>query len=354
MVASATSRAPCHKREGAVHKLGLDLGKSMVKATVNGNTVVEFPPLVAAPGSTAVISGGSQHGRSEIQWEGLRYLVGESVRAGAAARWITDERKIGQDTMILALAALGAVGVQGDVTLCVGVPAALWGTDGQTLQQMLSGSYQYTFNGHERALRLTAAVLPEPVGTYLYVTLTTAGRISDPTLESAPVAVVDIGYRTVDIVVVQGNTVHHGATRSSPHGVVNAFEPVYREIEGHVGILTDDERMDVFLSVVRSRPITLKGREVRIDVDGVMHAAKLDLAEAVIGDVRSALSGVNYRVLLWTGGGAAWLRPECERAFPGTRWADEPRWANVRGFYRGAVRLAANTGAAKAGSAVRA
>ena len=255
--------------------------------------------------------------------------------------------------MILALAALGAVGVQGDVTLCVGVPAALWGTDGQTLQQMLSGSYQYTFNGHERVLRLTAAVLPEPVGTYLYVTLTTAGRMSDSTLESAPVAVVDIGYRTVDIVVVQGNTVHHGATRSSPHGVVNAFESVYREIEGRVGILTDDERMDVFLSVVRNRPIALKGREVHIDVDEVMHAARLDLAEAVIGDVKGALSGVNYRVLLWTGGGAAWLRPECERAFPGTRWADEPRWANVRGFYRGAVRLAANTGAAKAGSAVR-
>jgi len=40
------------------------------------------------------------------------------------------------------------------------------------------------------------------------------------------------------------------------------------------------------------------------------------------------------RVLLLTGGGSEWLRAELLGAFPGSRWVAEPRWANVRGFYR--------------------
>jgi hypothetical protein len=321
-----------------MHKVGIDIGRSMVKATCNGEAVVEFPPLLApvpAGGPVGLMDGRAE--RMEVLWEGTRWVLGEGVRGSWGARWITDERKIGTDTLALGLGALGRLGVQGEVTVCAGVPAALWGTDGHALRRLLSGPFAYAWNGHLRSATVAAYVLPEPVGTYFAWLLNPAGRVADPAQASYPVAVIDVGYRSVDIVLVEGGELKPYVTRSTAHGVVTAFNRLYAGLTAEVGLLSDDERMDAFLAVVRGEPLILKGREFGDEVRRVVDNARADLAEAVIGDCRSALSGANYRVALWTGGGAEWLRPELERAFPGGQWVQEPRLANVRGFYRFAL-----------------
>jgi hypothetical protein len=326
-----------------MHKIGLDVGRSMVKVTCNGDTVVEFPPLVAAVGASRALLDGKVE-RLEIAWEGTRWLAGESVRGAGGARWITDERKAGTDSLVLALAGLGKLGVQGDVTLCAGVPAALWATDGAALRRLLSGPFAFGWNGHQRSVSVTAYVMPEPAGAYFFCLLDPAGGVADPELPRYPVAVVDVGYRSVDIVLVEHGAIQEHVTRSTAHGLVTAYNRLYQRLAADLGLLTDDERMDVFLALVRGEPVVLKGRTLGDGLRRVVEGAKPDIVEAITSDIRSALSGANYRVLLWTGGGAGWLRAELDSAFPGGRWPDDPRLANVRGFYRYACMAAARTG----------
>jgi len=332
-----------------MHRIGLDLGKSMVKTTCNGDVVVEFPPLVA----TAVSSLGLMDGkveRLEVTWEGTRWLVGESVRGAGGARWVTDERKAGTDSLVLALGALARLGVQGDVTLCAGVPAALWATDGAALRRLLSGPFVFLWNGHQRSVTITAYILPEPAGAYFFSLLNPAGRVADAELIRYPVAVVDIGYRSVDIVLVDRGAVQEHVTRSTTHGLVAAYNRLYQRLAADVGLLADDERMDVFLAVVRGEPVVLKGRTMGDGLRRVVEAAKPEIVEAITSDVRSALSGANYRALLWAGGGAEWLRAELDAAFPGGRWPEDARLANARGFYRYAMMMAGSGNTAEAGT----
>ncbi len=316
-----------------MHKIGLDLGRSSVKATCAGDVVIELPPLVADGAvSRAMLNG--QVERSEVLWEGTRWLVGESVRGASGARWVTDERKAGTDSLVLALGAIGRLGIQGEITLCAGVPAALWATDGSALRRLLTGPFTWGWNGHERTAVVTAHVMPEPAGAYFHALLNPQGRPADRELSEYPVAVVDIGYRSVDIILVERGAIQEHVTKSTTHGIVTAYNRLYQRLAGDIGLLTDDERMDVFLSVVRGEPLVLKGRSLGGGQRGIVDQAKPDIAEAITADVRSALSGVNYRVLLWAGGGADWLRTDLDATFPGGRWPDDARLVNARGFYR--------------------
>ena len=315
------------------HKVGLDMGRSMLKSTCNGDAVIEIPPLVAAGGASHALLDGKGE-RLEVSWEGTRWLVGESVRGAIGARWVTDERKAGADSLVLALAAIGRHGVQGDVTLCAGVPAALWATDGAALRRLLTGPFSFGWNGSQRVVSMSAYVMPEPAGAYFYCLLNPAGRMGEPALAKYPVAVVDVGYRSVDIVLVERGAIQDHVTRSTAHGLVTAFNRLYQRLSADVGLLADDERMDVFLAIVRGETVVLKGRPLADGLRRIVEVAKPDVADAITSDIRSTLSGVNYRVLLWAGGGAQWLRAELDAAFPGGRWPEDTRLANARGFYR--------------------
>lgn len=317
-----------------MHKLGCDFGKSATKATCNGNTVIEFPPLIARAGSSRPFLDGRYTDRMEVAVDGQSWFVGDSAGMGLDTRWVTDERKAGRDTLLFLLAALGKLGLQGPVAVCTAVPAALWRTDGAALGDLIKGVHNYTWNGAARRVVIDAYVLPEPIGTYFFAALDTAGRVSDPDLFTGPTAIVDIGYRTVDIIVVRQGRLIDRVTRSSGHGVVIAFDRIYSYLSGSIGLLSDDERADVFAALVRGTPLRLKGAVVDGDLRARFADYRDEVADQITADVHTALSAVRYRTVLFTGGGAEWLHEPLLKVFPQARIADDPRLANVRGFYR--------------------
>jgi hypothetical protein len=330
-----------------MHKVGIDFGRSMVKATRTGDSVLEFPPVLARVSGRTLL-GAPGMGAQALAYDGSRWATGEDARGAEGARWLTDERKTGLDMVVLALGALGRLGVGGTAVVCAGVPASLWSSDGPALRRSLAGRFEFSWGPDRRAVSVIPYVLPEPAGAYFFALLDGAGRVADPGLARVPVAVVDVGYRSVDIVLIDGGAMRPHVTRSTAHGTAMAFERLYARISSRVGLLSDDERMDAFLAVVRGQPLVLKGRELDGSLAQSVESARQAVADAVISDVRSALSGANYKVLLWAGGGAEWLRRALDGAFPGGMWVAEPRLANVRGFYRYAV-MAASRPARTAG-----
>lgn len=320
-----------------MHKVGIDLGKSSVKFTCNGTVIMEFHPLLAKAGTTGPFVQ-MDYGTLEVGLDGGSWLVGESATLGLASRWVTDEHKAGKDMLIMVLAALGRMGLQGDVALCTGVPAALWRSDGAALGDVLAGEHHYTLNRRSRSVTLSdVMVLPEPLGSYFACVLGPDGTVADKGLASEPVAVVDIGYRTVDIVLVERGRIVEDVILSSGHGLVTAFNRIYSLVASSVGVLSDGEKAEIFQSLVKATPLRLKGTSIRNGLYQKLLEARPEVADHVEADIRSALGGAEYRTLLMTGGGAEWLKDLLKPRFPGARWVEEARLANARGFYRYAV-----------------
>jgi hypothetical protein len=109
------------------------------------------------------------------------------------------------------------------------------------------------------------------------------------------VAIVDVGYRSAILALVQEGTIRQDVIRGSAHGLAMAVGRLEAEVASQVELLSGDETLELFLAVVGNRTAMLRGQRLPADLDlRALH----DEVQEPVGDVRSALAGVNYRYLL--------------------------------------------------------
>ena len=188
-------------------------------------------------------------------------------------------------------------------------------------------------SGAQAAEIVEHKVLPEALAAwYDYVIQIKDGHASvDQARVRKPVAVVDIGGRTTDTVVVREKGILHDSSGSCSIGMLDAKQAVGDVLEEHFDLESLDERL---LSLaLDSNSIRLYGQDH--DVSGAVLAAKRELVERLYSEIRRQLGrAAEVDTVLFVGGGTLALSSFISDWFPNQVIADQPAFANARGMLK--------------------
>ena len=314
--------------------IAIDRGRSSTKIVYSGGMRLEWPPVAAplpASPDPALLDHVADGDGMIVLVDGEWWAVGAG--AGAAA---LDERKADAAARAVVAAALMACGLRdGQVDVGLAVPAALASSEASRLASSVAGHLNATSASGARVdVKVRATVLAEPAAAAMVVLLAEDGTPRHREL-AATVAVVDLGHRTLDLVVLRGGR-PLGPGWSHPSGGVVAYERWLRsDVEPHLGfLLTDAERAAVVSAAARGQVPTVRGRRLPAEVLAALSQHRRHLAGEVVRAMRTALSGVAYQRLVITGGLAEWLAGELLAEWPHATIPPEPRWAVAEGLLR--------------------
>jgi plasmid segregation protein ParM len=147
----------------------------------------------------------------------------------------------------------------------------------------------------------------------------------------APVAVVDIGGRTTDYVVVADQAVVHDASGSLRCGLLDVKRQVGEGIRAKYDLEVIGERT-VEQAVQKGR-VRLYGQDQ--DVSALVREAKQQVLERIHAETRRQLGlGAELDRVLFVGGGTVALAEHIRDWFPNQAVAEHPAFANARGMLK--------------------
>jgi plasmid segregation protein ParM len=176
-------------------------------------------------------------------------------------------------------------------------------------------------------------VIPEALAAwYDYVIVEEGDRTTlDADRLSVPVAIVDIGGRTTDYVVVKDQGIFHASSGSLQCGMLDVKQRVADGIQERFDLETLGEQ--IVAQAVESRVVRLQGRDH--DISALVEVAKREVVERIHTETRRQLGlGVDLDRVLFVGGGAVALREHIANWFPHQAITEHPAFANARGMLK--------------------
>jgi plasmid segregation protein ParM len=176
-------------------------------------------------------------------------------------------------------------------------------------------------------------VIPEALAAwYDHVILEADGGVQ---LESerlgVPVAVIDIGGRTTDFVVVADQAVRHDSSGSLRCGLMDVKRQVAASLRAKFDLEEISER--VMEDAVRTDTIRLYGKTH--DIAGLVRDARREVIERLHAETERQLGqGAELERVLFVGGGALALAEDIRDWFPNQTIAPHPAFADARGMLK--------------------
>jgi len=317
--------------------VGLDDGYACTKLALPDGRLLAIPSR-ARLGRCAVtwIDQGAQR-IFEYETEGNRYSVGA---VDGEPTHFEGYPYSGMNRAIVQH-ALQQAGLAGrSVHAVSGLPvSAFYGGDGNRRQKALEkkgASLKQAVRPLSEALPASIAfheVIPEALAAWYDDVIVEQGDsvTLDADRLAVPVAIIDIGGRTTDYVVVKDQGVLHGASGSLPCGMLDVKQQVADGIQTRF----DLERLSepLIARAVKQNVVRLQGRDH--DVAGLVEAAKREVVERIHAETRRQLGlGVELDRVLFVGGGTVVLTEHIADWFPHQAIAAHPAFANARGMLK--------------------
>ena len=176
-------------------------------------------------------------------------------------------------------------------------------------------------------------VIPEALAAwYDYVIVQEGDGVTlDADRVSVPVAIVDIGGRTTDYVVVKDQGILHAASGSLQCGMLNVKHHVANGIQSTFDLENLSEQR--VSQAIENETVRLQGKNY--DIGELVEAGKREVVERIHAETRRQLGlGVELDRVLVVGGGAVALAEHIANWFPHQAIAEHPAFANARGMLK--------------------
>ena len=176
-------------------------------------------------------------------------------------------------------------------------------------------------------------VIPEALAAwYDAVIIENDGKaLLDEARLSVPVAIVDIGGRTTDFVVVKDQGILHASSGSLPCGMLDVKQIVADGIQERFDLESLGEQR--VAHAVENKVVRLHGKDY--DVGALVDSAKHQIIERIHDETRRQLGlGVELDRVLFVGGGTVALAEHIANWFPHQAIAEHPAFANARGMLK--------------------
>ena len=316
-----------------------DLGNGFCKVR-SGQESAEYRSIYGALSRRNTLVNAAD--RLVIEFDGSRYVFGDDVRllCDTEPTALTSRIRYTSDRYRLLFASAlwrvfnpraseGVLYPRGVISIPVGEFNV---QKDKEVRQLLQGDY--AINGlNETTLYAQIRpndliVIPEGLGTFWLAAFDGEGKMLER-YARGNTAVVDIGYYTTDVVLMQDGVYVVAGAQSSDIGMGTVAAAVLEDLrrEGAYGL--DVWQVDELLN---QAAVTINGKEYALQPS--VRNALSDLAERILNFVNSTLRGKNIRTVILGGGGAALLYPYLS-AGKADSWllSTDTRRGNVEGAF---------------------
>lgn len=288
--------------------LGLDIGFGFTKC-VDGERVVIFPSSMRRDEDTPRSASGLPADAYTIAVPDGNYRVGGNMGGPSLLEDFArrPERLFDTYGKNLALTAIAPFSEQeSPLHVMVGLPFSQTPQWETALVSRLTGYHKFDLyqsdgrcarkNVHIRKVR----VVPHPMGTFTSLIMDAKGRLRDSPYRESKIALVDIGFRTTDVLVLAGTRVCHRGSGTIDMGMANGIEAIAHKIYREAQSLPD---LGSLLTAIRRGFIRIEEQEYNLQ----------PLRQRTYQELSSALADrINYHLkddwdaenVLLTGGGA--------------------------------------------------
>jgi hypothetical protein len=315
-------------------KVGIDIGKSAIKF-FDGINSGDVPSYSARGKLTQLVTGGNNGKTFTMNFKGADYILGEDAALGKGFTLNKDEKKSNEENLRLIMAVLHHLGCP-KADIMVGLPVASYEIEKDDVKRIFNGIHEATVNDQKTTFDIRAGVIREPLGTYLSLITSPNGEFipASPNF-SKLIAVVDVGYKTIDVVLFRAG-IQTPTMGSSMFGTSSFFERIFDDLSRTHGLLRENEKVEIqnILSSGTLGQLRVKGQEVGYAAWDKIRTHKKALAKDIIEYVKGVLSEITPGITLYTGGGSMMLRDELQSMDPGITFHNAARYSNAIGFYR--------------------
>jgi hypothetical protein len=296
-----------------------------------------------------------------VTFDGADMLVGAGVAEYARPVERLDFQRLGESpelrvltyaTLFELLSAGGFLAEEVGLNLVVGLPVeVLQGPEAnetvKRLKGWLVGEHSFAVDGQETTLRIHRVVpMAQPVGAFCEWGLGLDGRWRrDRDDALATVAVLDLGFNTLDLLGVRNGRISARYTEGDTLGMRRAVQVLVQSAcsQYQVGDLSLHEADGLVREYVRGRgrrPVKLSVPGGRQDVSHLVGTA-IDVAAGEVSTFVAQVwgQGGRFAYLLLTGGGCLVLGERLRQQLRHAVVLDDPVTANARGLARAAQRI---------------
>jgi len=333
------------------YKIGCDMGKSAFKLACDGEKMgsdgkyevltCELPSYRSS-GKLKTLVSGTGFESLQVRYDGEDYLLDKSALLGKSFSWPMGSDKATLHNLVLLLGALGKIGKH-SADIVLGLPAGQMSNSSiiNSIHQLFDGEKHATINGVDFTFNIRTKIISEPIGTYYSLVFEQEkdGSVHLQKKDKCPyfdkhIAIVDIGYRTIDIIDVKGGQLGT-FNDSSLSGMVDIVEQANQILTAKYGMIAGNEKVKVYNAIAAhaGESFSINDKEIDKRFWDEIASFKKQRARIILEEVKGALASVKTDLIVITGGGAMLLEKELKAIDGNLLIHKNARFANAIGFY---------------------
>lgn len=339
-----------------IKTISIDIGYGHVKAVSDTNKSIIFPSVVeTVDGISETVIGtmddycvhyidvqDKAFGLNLTAYVGDAGLVNNGVR-----RWEDKDRLDVDSIKLLTATAVAALVDEEEivVNLLLGLPVSFYQNSecrDQLIQIFADLNAQITINGTVKTLRFnTVQIYAQSAGAYYAAICDTDGSIKDKQLVTLPIGIIDIGFRTVDIMYIGIGA--KGPVSLSKYSGSLEESGMNRALQLAAEMASQEYKRTIRPETIE-KALLVKGYGGKIpgtdrNVTPIWSRACKKLAQSIISDIKRMWSDAinDLTVIKVTGGGGKDLYEYIKAEIANVTLQDDPIYANANGYHAAAA-----------------
>jgi plasmid segregation protein ParM len=329
--------------------LGIDIGFGFTKAT-NGKDTLVFKSLL---GDAADVQFWADFGDDaptdhiHVTIDGESYFIGDLAEQQSSVLNFTldQERLLSDYVKILSLTAAGMLTQNGSSThrpinLVSGLPIGFFKENHNRFNEQLTGHHTITFHspdGKETIREIyinKVRMLPQPMGSILNLLMNNDGKVANTDLARQKIGVVDIGFRTTDLAILDRLRYINRGSKTIDMGIAKAFGVIANKLREKSSVNVELYRL---YRAAETGTITMRGHG--FSFPKIREQVYSQLATSIADEVdRLWVNDWDIEAIYLSGGGSRELASFLEPLIVGNVIPVDPdqdaRLNNVKGYFK--------------------
>lgn len=336
-------------------RIAVDIGFGFIKVMSENGAKESFPSVIAKRSENSLkgIVGGAGDDYSVVYWEidkdgekqnEKRCYVGDAAMTNGGTRKWEDKSDFNVEEMkIFISTAVTLVNPKNEpVDICVGLPMSYYLQKKEELEEVLKSINAKTaITGIARVGEIkfnSVFCFPQGAGAYYAAIFDIEGKIKDYNLATSSVGVIDIGYRTVDYLVMgkgrKGISIIDGLSGSlEEDGMNKVFQNIQKSVSELSNVQHEISLLDIEKAILWFGS-KLDYRRETINIANIEEEAYREHAENIASKIKIkwGSEGELLTTILISGGGGESLFQTLKEKFEQAELQENCSFANCEGY----------------------